>query len=218
MHRADFQVAFQLCNNAGILNMLTYPRSQKRDLGHPAGEQFGAVLEQITEPIYRTMVLMALCLGISCSKLFGLKWKDVLEDAIKIERAMVDNNEDDQDSASQEAVAAASGSGGRSCRMAQRHRVQLGRGLDIRQLVYRWRCPNAPGKCAAQDPDTAGERAGLSFSLGWHCFRHTYRSWLDELGVPLTVQRDLMRHSDIRTTANVYGRVGMNSLREAMSA
>ena len=33
--------------------------------------------------------------------------------------------------------------------------------------------------------------------------------------VPLTVQRDLMRHADIRTTAQVYGDVWMEELRKA---
>ena len=41
--------------------------------------------------------------------------------------------------------------------------------------------------------------------LGAHPFRHTYRSWLDAVGTPIAVQRKLMRHSDIRTTMNIYG-------------
>jgi integrase len=38
-------------------------------------------------------------------------------------------------------------------------------------------------------------------------FRHTYRSWLDAVGTPVAVQQKLMRHSDIRTTFNIYGDV-----------
>jgi integrase len=37
--------------------------------------------------------------------------------------------------------------------------------------------------------------------------RHSYRSWLDAAGTPIAVQQKLMRHSDIRTTMNVYGDV-----------
>jgi integrase len=44
--------------------------------------------------------------------------------------------------------------------------------------------------------------------LGTHAFRHTYRSWLDAVGTPIAVQQKLMRHSDIRTTMNIYGRCG----------
>jgi integrase len=38
-----------------------------------------------------------------------------------------------------------------------------------------------------------------------HTFRHTYRTWLDSVGTPVGVQQKLMRHSEIRTTMNVYG-------------
>jgi integrase len=43
--------------------------------------------------------------------------------------------------------------------------------------------------------------------LGTHAFRHTYRSWLDAVGTPIAVQQKMMRHSDIRTTMNIYGDV-----------
>lgn len=42
-------------------------------------------------------------------------------------------------------------------------------------------------------------------NLGWYAFRHTYRTILDDEGTPVGVQQKLMRHSDIRTTMNVYG-------------
>jgi integrase len=52
----------------------------------------------------------------------------------------------------------------------------------------------------------AAEAAGIG-NLGTHAFRHTYRSWLDAVGTPIAVQQKLMRHSDIRTTMNIYGDV-----------
>ena len=48
------------------------------------------------------------------------------------------------------------------------------------------------------------EEVGI-FGLGWHTFRHTYRSLLDETGAPVGVQQKLMRHSNVATTMNVYG-------------
>ncbi|HEX8893871.1 MAG TPA: hypothetical protein VF783_11135 [Terriglobales bacterium] len=33
--------------------------------------------------------------------------------------------------------------------------------------------------------------AGLG-KIGWHTFRHTYRSWLNAVGTPLKLQKDLM--------------------------
>jgi integrase len=42
--------------------------------------------------------------------------------------------------------------------------------------------------------------------IGWHTFRHTFRTLLDETGAPMKVQQELMRNADIRTTMNVYGK------------
>jgi integrase len=62
----------------------------------------------------------------------------------------------------------------------------------------------------------AGKRAGLG-NIGWHTLRHTYRSWLDQTKAPMTVQKDLMRHADIKTTMNVYGKAMAKPMREANS-
>ena len=43
--------------------------------------------------------------------------------------------------------------------------------------------------------------------VGTHTFRRTYRSWLDAVGTSVAVQQKMMRHSDIRTTMNIYGDV-----------
>jgi integrase len=37
--------------------------------------------------------------------------------------------------------------------------------------------------------------------------RHSYRAWLDAVGTSVAVQQKLMRHTDIRTTMNLYGDV-----------
>jgi integrase len=47
--------------------------------------------------------------------------------------------------------------------------------------------------------------------------RHSYRSWLDAAGTPIAVQQKLMRHSDIRTTMNVYGDVVTDEMSQAHS-
>lgn len=61
------------------------------------------------------------------------------------------------------------------------------------------------------------EAAGRYNGLGWHTFRHTYRSWLDDTGAPIGVQQKLMRHAQISTTMNVYGNALMAAKREANS-
>lgn len=62
----------------------------------------------------------------------------------------------------------------------------------------------------------AGRKLELG-DIGWHTFRHTYRSWLDLVGTTIGVQQKLMRHAQLATTMNVYGNSMMESKREANS-
>ena len=81
--------------------------------------------------------------------------------------------------------------------------------------------------CLTDGPTPNGKRpllheerwkaAGKYGSVGWHTFRHTYRSWLDDIGAPVGVQQKLMRHAQISTTMNVYGNALMDAKREANS-
>ena len=83
-------------------------------------------------------------------------------------------------------------------------------------------CGAAIGKrCSDVDGEAVtvhGERRDLAKrsklgNVGWHTFRHTYRSWLDDAGAPIGVQQKLMRHADITTTAK-YGDALMESKRK----
>lgn len=62
--------------------------------------------------------------------------------------------------------------------------------------------------------DRASNAANLGH-MGTHTFRHSYRMWIDAIGTPVGVQQRLMRHSDIRTTMNIYGDAASEDLREA---
>lgn len=53
--------------------------------------------------------------------------------------------------------------------------------------------------------------------IGWHTFRHSYRSSLDHTEAPLGVQKELMRHASIQTTMNIYGKAMTDSKRQAHS-
>jgi len=62
----------------------------------------------------------------------------------------------------------------------------------------------------------AGEKVGVG-RLGWHSFRHSYSTLLNEYGTDIKVQQELLRHADIRTTMNIYTRTVPARLREANS-
>jgi Phage integrase family len=53
--------------------------------------------------------------------------------------------------------------------------------------------------------------------IGWHTFRHTYSILLHAYGTDMKVQQELLRHSDIRTTMNIYTHTVSSALREANS-
>ena len=76
------------------------------------------------------------------------------------------------------------------------------------------RCTDAKGKTTPvhKERRALAKRSKLD-NVGWHTFRHTYRSWLDDAGAPIGVQQKLMRHSDISTTAK-YGDALMESKRK----
>ena len=61
-----------------------------------------------------------------------------------------------------------------------------------------------------------GEEVGIP-RLGWHTFRHTYRSLLDETGASIGVQQKQMRHANVSTTLNVYGNATLRAKQEANS-
>ncbi len=69
---------------------------------------------------------------------------------------------------------------------------------------------------AWRELDRAGEAAALGH-MGTHAFRHTHRTWLDAVGTPIATQQKMMRHSDVRTTMNVYGTVFDDSMINAGS-
>jgi integrase len=62
----------------------------------------------------------------------------------------------------------------------------------------------------------AGNQIGIEH-LGWHSFRHSYRSMLDACGAPIGVQQKLMRHAQVSTTMK-YGNAYMTEKRKAHGA
>ena len=76
------------------------------------------------------------------------------------------------------------------------------------------RCTGAKGEIVAVHPERRdlAKKSKLG-NVGWHTFRHTYRSWLDDTGAPIGVQQKLMRHADITITAK-YGDALMESKRK----
>ena len=63
----------------------------------------------------------------------------------------------------------------------------------------------------------AAAKVGITGRIGWHTFRHSYRSWLDEAGASVAVQKKLMQHASIQITMNVYGAAMQGTKRHAQN-
>src|SRR5215470_9704077 len=50
----------------------------------------------------------------------------------------------------------------------------------------------------------AAQRAGVQKQFGWHTFRHTYSTLLRSVGTEFKVMPELLRHSSVRSTLDVY--------------
>ena len=177
--------------------------------------QYHLLLPLISEP-YRTMVVIAQCLGLRVSEILGLQWRDLDFDVLvlRAQRGIVQ------------------GRVGRVKSEYSEDDIPLDPAVAQVLLDWQQRCPaSAPGWLFA-NPATAnpyhaseicknhirpaGEKLGLE-RIGWHTFRHTYRTLLDETGAPMKVQQELMRHANIQTTMNVYGSAMLESKRTANS-
>jgi integrase len=48
------------------------------------------------------------------------------------------------------------------------------------------------------------ERIGIKKRIGWHTFRHTYSTLLRSVGTEFKVMQELLRHSSLRSTIDIY--------------
>ncbi|HKS96272.1 MAG TPA: site-specific integrase [Terriglobia bacterium] len=166
-------------------------------------EQFRALLDKLNEP-YRTMVLVAGCTGLRVCEIVGLKWGDINWQnlAIDVRRSVVAGRE------------------GATKTEASERPVPLDPDLATALLTWRGKA----SRTAESDYVFAGETGKARWQamilkdyvrpaavkaeigkVGWHTFRHTYRASLKRCSTPLEVQKELMRHANVRTTADIYG-------------
>jgi integrase len=209
--------AMQIARNPTELVVVKGATKRTRKPRNLTVEQFQQLSGQLKEP-FRTIALMCVCFGLRISECLALRWSDVdwLNGQLRIERGIVEQHVDDvKNDSSRRSLTVAS-------ELLQRLRVWkqatqfpadgdwiFASPLKIGRLPYSytgvWR-----------ELQRAANAAGIGH-LGTHAFRHTYRSWLDAVGTPIAVQQKLMRHSDIRTTMNIYGDIVTDEMAVASS-
>lgn len=179
-------------------------------------DEFRSLLSCLGEP-WRTMALVAGCLGLRVSEIVALQWSDFDFERLTllVGRSVVHGRVGDVKTE------------------YSRDIVPLDPALADALALHRSRAASNPEGWLFANPETgrpwhqeqiqkkhirnAGFAAGLGGGIGWHTFRHSYRSWLDDTGAPLGVQKELMRHASIQTTMNIYGKAMTDTKRQAHS-
>lgn len=178
-------------------------------------EQFSALLQLLPEP-YRTMVVVAMCLGLRVGEIVGLKWSDFDFENLTliVQRSVVHGREDFV--------------------KTEYSNELLPLDASLLAVLDEWRakteyrsstdwvftspstgCPYHQESIQKNYLRPGGKKVGFEDSLGWHTFRHTYRSLLDDTDAPMSVQKELMRHANIQTTMDVYGKSSDRNKRHA---
>ena len=180
-------------------------------------EEFRKFVQHLEEP-FRTMAMLSVCFGLRISECLALKWNDVdwLNGKLRIERAIVRQHVDDVKTIHSQ--------------------KEMGIAPELLGILTAWKQTSqfsADGDWVFASPVQLGRlpwsypwvlrvfhRAAESAGIGkvpTHTLRHSYRSWLDAVGTTIAVQQKLMRHSDIRTTMNIYGDVVTDEMAQAHS-
>ena len=169
----------------------------------------------------RTVVLLAACTGLRQSELFGLKWSDIdfAEGTMDVTRSVVYGvagpckTESSQkpvplhpllaDALQNWRTHAAYSRPGDWIFASKRHRGR--RPLWGQAILRRYVRP-------------AAKRGGIERHFGWHTFRHTYSTLLRSVGTEFKVMQELLRHSTLRSTLDIYTQAITPAKRAAQAA
>ena len=201
---------------AGLLDISRNPISLVKNTGATrrvrkarslTAEQFHALLKELHDP-FATMALLSVCLGLRISEALALKWSDVdwLGSRLSVRRGIVEQIVGDvktEGSARTFNITNELLERLKTCKQRSDFSGAedwiFASPLKLGRLPYSY-----TGVWRELVRATGVAKIG---HLGTHAFRHTHRSWLDAVGTSVAVQQKMMRHTDIRTTMNIYGDV-----------
>jgi len=201
---------------SGLLDISRNPVSLVRNIGATrkvrkarslTAEQFHALLRELQEP-FGTMALLSVCLGLRFSEALALRWGDVdwLGSSLSIRRGIV--NQIVGDVKTQGSAKTFHLAGELLERLKSWKQSSQFSGTEDWIFASPFKLGRLPYSYTGtrQELERASKAAGIGH-ISSHAFRHTYRSWLDAVKTPIAVQQKMMRHTDIRTTMNIYGDV-----------
>jgi integrase len=186
---------------------------RKKKLTILTPDQFKALVNALPEP-HNLMVLVSGCLGLRVSETLGLKWQDFNFDECTLNINQVFTH-------GQVQALPKTDASGEPLPVHPKLIEILKQWKEKQNHDYSWVFASA--KTASPYSDStiltdylkpAAMKLGIK-GLGWHTFRHSYKSWMASAKVEPSQMKDLMRHADISTTMNVYGKTLTEEMRAA---
>jgi integrase len=155
----------------------------------------------------RTLVLLAASTGLRQSEMFGLKWGDIdfAQRNMSVTRSIVYGvvgpckTESSQKPVPIPPILADA--------LLQWKKVIRYTNADdwvFASKCYRGRRPIWGQVILRKYIRPVAQRVGIEKRFGWHTFRHTYSTLLRSVGTEFKVMQELLRHSSLRSTLDVY--------------
>jgi integrase len=174
-------------------------------------DDFKRLLAALPEPL-NIMVMLLGAYGLRISELLALKWEDIDEQArtISIVRKFTHGKLGDTKTESSEAPLPLAQA---ILDVLKEYRPRTG-GSEWLFPSPRNGGPRSQSMLLQKGLKPVARKLGLG-NIGFHTIRHACRSWLSSIGAAVGTQKDLLRHSDIATTMNVYGAALTEDMRKA---
>jgi len=165
--------------------------------------EFSRLLSTISDPAFRSFVIIAVCTAMRAGELASLRWADV-----DLRRRVIHLRNRDG--------FVTKGRKGRDIPI-NRQAEQAFRSLARRSesvFVNRRGRPHTSHSLSVRFKGYV-RRAGLSEEIHLHCLRHTGASWMVERKVPLAYVKEILGHSSINTTM-IYVHCNIDHLRSSL--
>ena len=155
----------------------------------------------------RTLVLIAASTGLRQSEIFGLKWGDIdfAERAMSVTRSIVYGVVGPcKTESSQKPVPLHSAVAQALMDWKRSSAYKKTADWVFASRRHRGRKPIWGQAILRKHIRPVAQRVGIQKQFGWHTFRHTYSTLLRSVGTEFKVMQELLRHSSLRSTLDVY--------------
>jgi integrase len=155
----------------------------------------------------RTLVLLAASTGLRQSEMFGLKWGDIDfgQGTMSVTRSIVYGVVGPCKTEASQKPVPMHRTLSEALMQWRKTRTYIGpENWVFASKRYRGRKPYWGHAILRKYIGPVALKVGIQRQFGWHTFRHTYSTLLRSVGTEFKVMQELLRHSTLRSTLDVY--------------